>query len=153
MSSSSSSNMLELYPGARKTARAVAVIGKGNGRVWINNIPAEILEPEVARYIILTPLLLAGEARNKVDLKVRVEGGGVIGQALASAIAIAKALTGYGKGKREAKDHPLPRSTREEIRKRIMEYDRHLLIGDPRQKEPKKFGGPGARRRRQKSYR
>ncbi|MCS6768185.1 MAG: 30S ribosomal protein S9 [Candidatus Nitrosocaldus sp.] len=149
----SSSSMMELYPGARKTARAVAVISKGNGRVWINNTPLEILEPEVARYVILTPLVLAGEARDKVDLKVKVEGGGVMGQALASAIAIARALAGYAKGKREVKDHPLPKSVRDEIRKRIIEYDRHLLIGDPRQKEPKKFGGPGARRRRQKSYR
>jgi len=28
-----------------------------------------------------------------------------------------------------------------------------MLAGDPRRKEPKKFGGPGARAKRQKSYR
>ena len=39
---------------------------------------------------------------------------------------------------------------REEIRKKITEYDRHLLSGDSRQTESKKFGGPGARRRKQK---
>ncbi|TLX98996.1 MAG: 30S ribosomal protein S9 [Thaumarchaeota archaeon] len=31
--------------------------------------------------------------------------------------------------------------------------NKYLLSGDPRQTEPKKFGGPGARRKRQKSYR
>jgi len=42
---------------------------------------------------------------------------------------------------------------RTEIRKRITEFDRHFLSGDPRQTESKKFGGSGARRRKQKSYR
>jgi small subunit ribosomal protein S9 len=42
---------------------------------------------------------------------------------------------------------------REEVRRKILEFDRHLLSGDPRQTESKKFGGPGARRRKQKSYR
>ncbi|MCK4634076.1 30S ribosomal protein S9, partial [Candidatus Bathyarchaeota archaeon] len=36
---------------------------------------------------------------------------------------------------------------------RFTKYDRTMLAGDPRQKEPKKFGGPGARAKRQKSYR
>ena len=39
------------------------------------------------------------------------------------------------------------------LRSRYLEYDRTMLSGDPRRKEPKKFGGPGARRRKQKSYR
>ncbi len=36
---------------------------------------------------------------------------------------------------------------------KIIEFDRHLLAGDPRQTEVKEIGGPGARRRKQKSYR
>ena len=55
--------------------------------------------------------------------------------------------------KRQPKDHPLTRTVREDLRKRLTEYDKHLLSGDDRQKEPKKFGGPSARRRKQKSYR
>ncbi|GIU70975.1 MAG: 30S ribosomal protein S9 [Candidatus Nitrosocaldaceae archaeon] len=140
---------LELYSASRKTARAIASIVKGKGRVRINNIPVEIYEPEMARNIILTPLKLAGDAINNVDINVRVQGGGVIGQAVASAMAISRALTNY---KSEAA-HPLPKATRESIKERILEYDKHLLSGDPRQVEPKKFGGPGARRRKQKSYR
>merc|ERR1712173_111164 len=34
-----------------------------------------------------------------------------------------------------------------------VQYDRSLLVADPRRNEPKKFGGPGARARYQKSYR
>jgi small subunit ribosomal protein S9 len=47
----------------------------------------------------------------------------------------------------------LPKSIREEIKEKLVAHDKHLLSGDPRQTEPKKFGGPGARRRKQKSYR
>ena len=146
-------NKMDLYPGQRKTCRAVATISKGNGKVRINNIPAELLTPEVAKELVLLPITLIGELRNRVDISVRVQGGGFMGQAFASAVAISRALTGEGKGGREARDHPLTKNIREEIRRKISEYDRHLLAGDPRQTESKKFGGPGARRRKQKSYR
>lgn len=146
-------NKVDLYPGQRKTSRATATISKGNGKVRINNIPAEVIEPEVAREVVLVPIHLIGELRNKIDLSVKVRGGGFMGQAFASAVAISRALTGEGKGGKDPKDHPLSKSIREEIRRKITEYDRHFLAGDPRQTESKKFGGPSARRRKQKSYR
>jgi len=144
---------VELYPASRKTAKAVASIMQGSGRVRVNNVPAELITPELAKEIIMTPIELAGDSRNKVDISVRVEGGGFVGRAFASAVAISKALTGYTKGKKEPKGHPLTKSEREEIKDRLVQHDKHLLTGDPRQTEPKKFGGPGARRRKQKSYR
>lgn len=146
-------NKIDLYPAQRKTCRALATISKGNGKVRINNIPVEILEPKIAKETVLTPINLLGEIRNRVDISVKVRGGGFMGQAFASAVAISRALTGEGKGGRDPKDHPLTKSVREEVRRKIMEFDRHLLSGDPRQTESKKFGGPGARRRKQKSYR
>jgi small subunit ribosomal protein S9 len=146
-------NKVDLYPGQRKTSRATATISKGNGKVRINNIPAEVIEPEVAREVVLVPIHLIGELRNKIDLSVKVHGGGFMGQAFASAVAISRALTGEGKGGKDPKDHPLSKSIRDEIRRKITEYDRHFLAGDPRQTESKKFGGPSARRRKQKSYR
>jgi small subunit ribosomal protein S9 len=146
-------NKIDLYPGQRKTSRATATISKGNGKVRINNIPAEVMEPEVAREVVLVPIRLIGEIRNRIDLSVKVHGGGFMGQAFASAVAISRALTGEGKGGKDPKEHPLSRSIREEIRRKITEYDRHFLAGDPRQTESKKFGGPSARRRKQKSYR
>jgi small subunit ribosomal protein S9 len=111
------------------------------------------LEPKIAKEMVLTPINLLGDVRNRVDINVKVQGGGFMGQAFASAVAISRALTGEGKGGRDPKDHPLTKSVREEVRRKIMEFDRHLLSGDPRQTESKKFGGPGARRRKQKSYR
>jgi small subunit ribosomal protein S9 len=146
-------NKIDLYPAQRKTCRALAIISKGNGKVRINNVPAEILEPKIAKEMVLTPINLLGDVRNRVDINVKVQGGGFMGQAFASAVAISRALTGEGKGGRDPKDHPLTKSVREEVRRKIMEFDRHLLSGDPRQTESKKFGGPGARRRKQKSYR
>lgn len=129
----------KLYSGSRKTARATAAFMQGTGRVRINNVPAEMVTPWVARERIMTPLELAGDYRGKVDIDVRVSGGGFMGQAEASAIAISKGFLDFFKSK--------------ELRSRIAGFDKHLISGDPRQAEPKKFGGPGARRKRQKSYR
>lgn len=144
---------VELYPGQRKRSRAVATIAKGSGKVRINNTPAEIIVPDVAKELVLTPLTLIGELRNRIDIDVQVHGGGFMGQAFASAVAISRALTGEEKGGKDPREHPFNKSVREEIRKKLTEYDRHLLSGDSRQTESKKFGGPGARRRKQKSYR
>ena len=146
-------NKIDLYPGQRKTCRAVATIVKGNGKIRINNIPAEVIEPEIAKELILTPANIIGELRDRVDISVHVNGGGFMGQAFASAVAISRALTGETKGSKEPKEHPFTKNIREEIKDKIIEFDRHLLAGDPRQTESKKFGGPGARRRNQKSYR
>ncbi|TRZ79233.1 30S ribosomal protein S9 [Candidatus Nitrosotalea bavarica] len=144
---------LESYYATRKTARAHAFITKGVGRVRINNVPVEMVQQEVAREIMLGPLEVAGDLRNKIDVSVKVKGGGFVGQSYASAIAISRAMTGWTKSRKEPKDHPLTRTVREDLRKRLTEFDKHLLSGDDRRKEPKKFGGPGARRRKQKSYR
>jgi small subunit ribosomal protein S9 len=146
-------NKVELYPGQRKTSKAVATIAKGTGKVRMNNRPAELVTPEIAKELVLIPLTLVGDLRNKVDIDVQVHGGGFMGQAFASAVAISRALTGQEKGGKDPKEHPFTKSVREEIRRKIVEYDRHLLSGDSRQTESKKFGGPSARRRKQKSYR
>ena len=144
---------LESYFASRKTARAHAFITKGVGRIRINNVPVEMVQQEVAREVMLGPLEVAGDLRNKVDVSVKVRGGGFMGQSYASAIVISRALTGWTKTRKEPKDHPFTRTVREDLRRRITEYDKHLLSGDDRRKEPKKFGVPGARRRKQKSYR
>ena len=44
-------------------------------------------------------------------------------------------------------------ASKTELKKALLAYDRTLLVADPRRCEPKKFGGPGARARYQKSYR
>ncbi len=126
--------------GKRKTAIARATIKAGRGRVRINNIPIEIFEPTIARLKIMEPLLQIGdELRSQIDINAKISGGGFMGQAEAARIAIARGLVSWTKSKH--------------LRSVFTEYDRTMLAGDPRRKEPKKFGGPGARAKRQKSYR
>jgi len=144
----------EIYFASRKTSSAHVYITKGVGKVRVNNIPVEMIEPETAREVILMPLeLLDEDMRQKINISVRVKGGGFMGQAYAVATAISRSLIGLTKSKKEPKDHPFNKSKREDIKKRIGEFDQYLISGDARRKEPKKFGGPGARRRKQKSYR
>lgn len=128
-----------LTSGKRKTAIARATIRSGKGRIRINNTPLEILEPKIARDKIMEPLHHVGDAWKELDISVRVSGGGYMGQAEAVRIAIARALLTWKKS--------VP------LRTTLTDYDRTMIAGDPRRKEPKKFGGPGARARDQKSYR
>jgi len=136
---STTTKKFRLFSGSRKAARATASIYPGVGRVRVNGYLLEALPNELQREIISGPLKVAGDLRWKVNIDVDVRGGGVMGQAYASAMAIARAVVGFIKSP--------------ELKKNMLEYDKHLIAGDPRQAEPKKFGGPGARRRRQKSYR
>jgi small subunit ribosomal protein S9 len=128
-----------LASGKRKTAIARASIKPGSGRVRINNKPVEILEPKISRDKIMEPLFLAGDVWKQLDINVKVSGGGFMGQAEAARMAIARALLKWTKSG--------------QLQTVFTDYDRTMIAGDPRRKEPKKFGGPGARARDQKSYR
>ena len=145
----------DIYFATRKTASAHVHIAKGTGIVRVNNVPIEMMGAESARETVLTPLEIAGDLRQKIDISVRTRGGGFMGQSGAAATAISRALVGWTKSKKEPKSHPLPKSTREDLRKRLVEFDKYLISGDARLKEPKKFGGPGALTdaEMQKSYR
>ncbi len=126
--------------GKRKTAVARAVIRPGAGRIRINRTPVEIYEPQIARAKIMEPLLQAGdEIWKQVDMDVRTQGGGYMGQAEAARMAVANALLKWTKSSH--------------LKTVFTEYDRTMIAGDSRAKEPKKFGGPGARSKEQKSYR
>lgn len=128
-----------LVTGKRKTAIARAIIRPGSGTVIVNGIPLNTFTPEIARAKITEPLVLSGERWKALDFNVKVSGGGFMGQAEAARMAVAKGLVTWTRSS--------------ELRKTMTNYDRTMLAGDPRRKEPKKFGGPGARRREQKSYR
>ncbi|SRR3989304_9138132 len=139
MKMSSSSKVL-LTSGKRKTAIARATVRAGKGRVRVNNVPVEIYEPELARNRILEPLQLAGDnVWKQLDIDIKVSGGGFMGQAEAARTAVARALHRWTKSSH--------------LQTLFTEYDRTLLAGDPRRREPKKPGGPGARAKDQKSYR
>ena len=68
-----------IYFATRKTANAHVYITKGKGKVRVNNVPIDMIEPTVAREIILVPLEISGELRNKIDVSVRVSGGVFMG--------------------------------------------------------------------------
>jgi len=125
--------------GKRKTAIAKALLKTGTGKITINNYSLETLPSELLRTKIMESLVLAGDTTKGLNIQVTVEGGGVIGQAEACRMAIARGLTQWSRG--------------EELKRTFIEYDRSMLAGDQRRTESKKFGGPGPRRRKQKSYR
>jgi len=94
-----------LTSGKRKTAIARATVRDGKGRIRINNIPIEIYRPRIARDNIMEPLLLTDEETLKqIDIDVNVSGGGFMGQAEASRMAIARALLSWTKSARSLAD-------------------------------------------------
>mmetsp|Transcript_18499 Transcript_18499/g.37043 ORF Transcript_18499/g.37043 Transcript_18499/m.37043 type:complete len:142 (+) Transcript_18499:40-465(+) len=133
--------------GRKKTATAVALCQRGRGLIKVNGQPIELVQPEILRMKTFEPVLLLGQSRfADVDIRVRVKGGGMTSQIYAIRQAIAKAIVAY-----YAKY--VDESAKQEIKDILMSYDRTLLVADPRRCESKKFGGPSARSRRQKSYR
>jgi small subunit ribosomal protein S9 len=125
--------------GKRKTSIARATVTKGLGRIWINKIPLELHEPELAKFKIMEPVNIAGAKMEKLDIDVNVQGGGIMGQAYASRTAIAKGIVQYLED--------------EDLESIFRQYDRSLMVSDARRKMPKTPLGRGARKRRQKSYR
>jgi small subunit ribosomal protein S9 len=125
--------------GKRKTAIARATIIEGKGRIRVNKKPIEIIEPEFVRLKMTEPLEFAANVLPNVDIDVNVHGGGIFGQAGAVRTAIARGLVEW--------------TNDTALRDAMAQYDRSLLVNDTRYKLPKRFGGTGARKRRQKSYR
>ncbi|MBI2144551.1 30S ribosomal protein S9 [Candidatus Woesearchaeota archaeon] len=126
--------------GKRKSAVARAVIRAGTGRVKVNSALLNYYEPTIARMKLQEPLLLAGDAAAKIDVEISVNGGGVMGQADAARLALAKGMVAFLRDKK--------------LEKTFSDYDRHMLVADVRRKEVRKPNRHGkARAAVQKSYR
>ena len=125
--------------GRRKRAVARARVKSGKGKVLVNNVPLDIIQPEINRLRLMEPLILAGSASNQVDVDVNVYGGGIASQTEAARLVIAKSILAFTKD--------------EKLRKKYLDYDRHLLVADVRRKEVAKPNDSKARAKRQKSYR
>jgi small subunit ribosomal protein S9 len=126
--------------GSRKRAIARATVKEGTGKVRINGVDLSQFGSHYIQMKIMEAFLLAGDATEKMDVLVRVEGGGVTGQADAIRLAIGRGIVAHTKS--------------EKIRKAYLEYDRQLLVADVRRKEASKPNCRGkARAKRQKSYR
>ena len=133
--------------GRKKNALAVATVRTGKGLIKVNGSPIEILEPKALRIKVFEPILLLGQSKfANMDIRIKVRGGGYTSQIYAIRQAIAKGIVAYNQ-------KFVDESSKREIKELLLQYDRTLLVADPRRCEPKKYGGPGARSRKQKSYR
>lgn len=130
-----------LTVGKRKRAIARAKVEAGSGKIVINSKPLDIWGTEFLRLHIKEPLILAGELAKKVDIYVNVKAGGLSGQAQAIRQAIARGLIEFYQDQK--------------LREKFLQYDRNLLIYDPRRTEPHKpsRSRKGPRRGKQKSKR
>jgi len=124
--------------GKRKSAIARATLRAGIGKVRINKKLLDTVQPKLARLKLREPLILAGEISSKVNIDVKIHGGGIMSQAEAGRLAIARALV----------------KLNEKLVPDFLKYDRNLLVADIRRKETRKPNRHGkARAKRQKSYR
>jgi small subunit ribosomal protein S9 len=121
--------------GRRKTATARVYMRTGKGTITVNNRPLdEFFGRETGRMIVRQPLE-AVQLVNKFDISVRVDGGGITGQAGAIRHGITRALIEYD----------------ETLRKTLR--DAGFVTRDAREVERKKVGHRKARRSGQYSKR
>jgi small subunit ribosomal protein S9 len=124
-----------LGTGRRKTSIARVRLATGNGKITVNGRPFEnYFALETLRTTAAQPLTVTGTTE-KFDARVNVTGGGPNGQAGAVRHGIARALLEFDANLR----HQLKAEG--------------LLTRDPRMRERKKYGQPGARKRFQYSKR
>ena len=121
--------------GRRKTSSARIYLKKGKGKIIVNNRKLDdYFGRKVAQMLVMQPLELA-ELDKKVDIDVKVKGGGSFGQAGAIRHGISRALTLFD----------------EELRPQLKKAG--LLTRDPRKVERKKAGLVKARKSKQFSKR
>jgi small subunit ribosomal protein S9 len=124
-----------LGTGRRKTAVARVRIRPGQGNITVNERSLDDFFYNMKqRSAVVAPLEYTG-VRNEVDVLIRVDGGGIAGQADACKLGIARALKKY----------------RDDFVDKLR--DSGLLTRDGRMKERKKYGLRGARRGTQFSKR
>ena len=121
--------------GRRKTSSARVYLKKGKGNISVNDRKLdEYFGRKVAQMLVMQPLELL-DLSEKIDVNVKVKGGGSFGQAGAIRHGISRALTSYD----------------EEYRPQLKKAG--LLTRDPRRVERKKSGLVKARKSKQFSKR
>ena len=119
--------------GKRRIAVSRALVKLGKGKVKINSVPLDLWGNEPLRMWIKEPLILAGDIPKTVDIDVNVKSGGITGQAEAIRMSIAKGLVEYSNDKN--------------LREKYLQYNRNLLVYDPRRNESHHGSGRGASKR------
>ena len=121
--------------GRRKTAVATVRLAPGTGLMTVNGVPIErYFRTEEMRVIVAQPLTVT-KTKEKYDVTAVVKGGGLMGQVGALRHGLARAISRHD----------------ETMRQSLKQAG--LLTRDPRAKERKKYGRPGARKRFQFSKR
>ena len=121
--------------GRRKTATARVYLRPGTGQIRVNSRSFEdYFRSDVQKMVIRQPLVIT-ESADKLDVMVRVRGGGATGQAGAVRHGISRALIEFDPA----------------LRPKLKAAG--FLTRDPREVERKKYGQPGARKRFQFSKR
>ena len=121
--------------GRRKTSSARVYLKKGKGDISVNDRKLnEYFGRKVAQMLVMQPLELL-DLSEKLDIKIKVKGGGSFGQAGAIRHGISRALTSFD----------------EELRPQLKKTG--LLTRDPRRVERKKPGLVKARKSKQFSKR
>jgi small subunit ribosomal protein S9 len=119
---------IALGTGRRKTAIARIYMRKGEGKITVNGKDVEAYFPvDLQRQIVKAPLVVCNV--DGIDLIINVRGGGLQGQAVAVRHALSRALVKADEDRR-----PLLK-------------EKGFLTRDPRKRERKKYGQPGARKR------
>lgn len=121
--------------GKRKTATARTWMRPGSGQILVNDRALEDYFPIGSARVVLTKPLILTNTRGTFDVKVRVHGGGITGQAEAIRHGITRALI----------------QAQPELRGPLKKAG--FVRRDPRIKERKKYGQRGARARFQFSKR
>ena len=143
---SKTANYVQTF-GKKKNSTAVALCRPGKGVLKVNGVPIDLIEPKLLKDKVLEPILLIGlDKFSKFDIRIRVRGGGQISQIYAIRLALAKSIVAYHQ-------KFVDEQSKRQIKELLLEYDRSLLVADPRRVEPKKFGGKGARSKKQSSFR
>ncbi|MGQ0541155.1 MAG: 30S ribosomal protein S9 [Blastocatellia bacterium] len=121
--------------GRRKTSTARVYLRPGNGNIIVNRRPFDNYFPNEALQMIIRQPLSLTDNIGKFDILVNVDGGGSAGQAGAVRHGITRALMEFNA----------------DLRPTLKKAG--LVTRDPRQKERKKYGQKGARKRFQFSKR
>jgi small subunit ribosomal protein S16e len=137
--------------GGKKTAKAICVCSERpqdeNFSISVNKVPFNVLVDDLMiskLQDIIT--VLKEQVFRGLNFSITVSGGGQVSKIYAARQAFAKSLIAYyGKY--------LDEFTKQEMKNKLLKFDKLSLVSDPRRAEPKKYGGPGARARYQKSYR
>ncbi len=117
----------------QKTAIAVAQVTAGKGMIRVNGFALDTVQPEALRYKLYDPFHVVGKERFAgLDIRIKVNGGGQVSQIYAIRQAIARGVVAYY-------HKYVDEASKMEIKAALTEFDRTLLVSDPRRKEAKKF--------------